>query len=418
LANIKVSIERLQPGMYIHLPLKWNEHPFLLNRFKIKDHKQLAIIRQLGLVFVYYNSSLSDVLPASPFEGSVSTTDVDTKALEFNMDDMWERKKNRIEAFSAYQRRLNRCQQNFERSIRRLRGVFKKAKIRPQESLVELGELVDEIVDEFLHNNSVTLHLVNSGEQFEDIHLHSLNVAIIAMMIAKAKNSDDTFIRDVAYAALIHDMGKVKIPFYILNKKTELTPPEENYLKQHIKYGLDMVKDLDTCPSLAKIVIEQHHEFIDGSGYPNGLTQEQIDPAALIVAVSNAFDSLCHPPIPANKRVPHAALSYMYKFGKTKYDLENLAILIKLMGVYPPGTIVELSNKMIGIVVSANSEKSLAPEVLLYDETVPRHQATVIDIAQKDLTILKVIAPNKLSDDVKEYLNPSSRISYFFSSDK
>ncbi|MEF1341636.1 HD family phosphohydrolase, partial [Vibrio rotiferianus] len=99
------------------------------------------------------------------------------------------------------------------------------------------------------------------------------------------------------------------------------------------------------------------------------------------------------------------------------YDNDNLNILIKFMGVFPPGTVVQLSNNMVGLVISVNSSNLLCPNVLIYDPEVPRTQAPIIDLAAKDLKIVNAIHPSKLPDKIKEYLNPRSRISYFFDSD-
>ncbi len=88
------------------------------------------------------------------------------------------------------------------------------------------------------------------------------------------------------------------------------------------------------------------------------------------------------------------------------------------MGIYPPGTVVQLSNDMVGLVISVNAKNILFPNVLIYDPSVPRTQAPIIDLAEKEIKIVNAILPNKLPDKVREYLNPRSRISYFFDSDE
>lgn len=106
------------------------------------------------------------------------------------------------------------------------------------------------------------------------------------------------------------------------------------------------------------------------------------------------------------------------RIGKHLYKEENLNILIKFMGVFPPGTVVQLSNNMVGLVISVNASHLLFPNVLVYDPAVPRTQAPIIDLASKDIKIVNAIHPSKLPEKIKEYLNPRSRISYFFDSDE
>ncbi|WGW00742.1 HD-GYP domain-containing protein [Vibrio sp. YMD68] len=416
MASIKISVDRIQPGLYVRLPVKWNDHPFLFNSFKIKSEEQIQMIKHLGIQHVFINPSQSDAqpLPANqPISEAPETSDqVDAEAKK-----LWEEKQKRIEDLNAYRRKVLKCEKEFERSLAQMRAVMNKIRNRPEKAVDEALALVDGIVDKLLNNEGVTLHLMNSKSEVEDIYFHSLNVSVIAMMIAKAKGMSAQQIKDIAFASLFHDMGKIKVPAAIIRKQTPLSGPEFNYLKQHTKYGLDLAANMESFPESAKTVIEQHHELNDGSGYPKGLKEGEIDELTQVVSVANAYDNLCHPMNPAEQKIPYVALSYLYKKCKHLYNNENLNVLIKFMGVYPPGTVVQLSNEMVGLVISVNAKHILFPNVLIYDPSVPRTQAPIIDLAEKEIKIVNAILPSKLPDKVKEYLNPRSRVSYFFDSD-
>ncbi|MFZ6039007.1 HD-GYP domain-containing protein [Vibrio natriegens] len=416
MAAIKLTVDRIQPGLHIRLPLKWNDHPFLLNSFKIKDQGQVEMIRHLGVKFVYFNPEQSDSLPLPVNQDredkvkSDDSLDLETKAL-------WQEKQKRIEKLSAYRRRVIQCEKEFERSLARMRSVMMKIRNRPVAAVNEAKQLTEDIVDKLMCDDNVTLHLMNGKNEYEDIYFHSLNVAVIAMMIGRAKGYSANQLKELSFAALFHDMGKVKIPTAILRKQEPLTVPEENYLKLHTKYGLDLANQIEDFPETAKTVIEQHHELRDGSGYPKGLQGDEINEFAQIIIVANAFDNLCHTRITSEQKIPYTALSYLYKNCKHLYKEENLKFLIKFMGVFPPGTVVQLTNNMIGLVISVNASNLLFPNVLVYDPSVPRTQAPILDLASKDLRIVNAIHPSKLPENIKEYLNPRSRISYFFDSD-
>ncbi|MGF1844790.1 HD-GYP domain-containing protein [Vibrio clamense] len=416
MASIKITVDRIQPGLHIRLPVKWNEHPFLFNSFKVKNQEQIQLIRHLGIQHVYINPSQSDTKPLPPNQKIENSSSSD-KEIDLEAQKMWKEKEKRIEKLSSYRRRVINCEKEFERSLARMRSVMVKIRNRPADAVGEASLLIEDIVDKLLSDDSVTLHLMNGKSEFEDIYFHALNVAVISMMVGRAKGYDSAKIKELSFAALFHDMGKIKIPTAILRKQTQLTEPEKNYLKLHTKYGLDLASHIDDFPESARLVIDQHHEMNDGSGYPNGLKEDSIDELAQIVAVANAFDNLCHPNIPSEQKIPYIALSHLYKNCKHLYSNENLNILIKFMGVFPPGTVVQLSNDMIGLVISVNSKNILYPNVLMYDANVPRTQAPIIELAGKDLKIVNAISPNKLPDKVREYLNPRSRISYFFDSD-
>ncbi|MBE4466993.1 HD-GYP domain-containing protein [Vibrio parahaemolyticus] len=417
MAAIKLTVDRIQPGLHIRLPLKWNDHPFLLNSFKIKDQEQIEMIRHLGVKFVYFNPEQSDAAPL-PVNQIQTDSTTSNESLDLETQKLWQEKQKRIEKLSAYRRRVIQCEKEFERSLARMRSVMTKIRNRPTAAVDEAQLLIEDIVEKLMCDDNVTLHLMNGKNEFEDIYFHSLNVAVIAMMIGRAKGYSAKQLKELSFAALFHDMGKIKIPTAILRKQVPLTAPETNYLKLHTKYGLDLANQIEGFPEPAKTVIAQHHELRDGSGYPEGLKGDEIDELAQIVIVANAFDNLCHTPIASEQKIPYTALSHLYKNCKHLYKEENLNILIKFMGVFPPGTVVQLSNNMVGLVISVNASNLLFPNVLVYDPSVPRTQAPIIELASKDLRIVNAIHPSKLPDKIKEYLNPRSRISYFFDSDE
>lgn len=418
MASIKITVDRLQPGLHIRLPVKWNEHPFLFNAFKIKDEEQIRMIRHLGIKHVFINPAQSDTQPLPVNEEQSNVEDELKAEIDLEAQKLWKEKQDRIEKLSAYRRRVINCEKEFERSLSRMRAVMNKIRNRPEQAVDEASQLVNDIVDKLLSDDNVTLHLMNGKSEFEDIYFHSLNVSVIAMMIAKAKKLNAEQIKEVAFASLFHDMGKVKVPTAILRKPTPLTEPEKNYLKLHTKYGLEIAGNMESFPESARLVIAQHHELNDGSGYPDGLKEDQIDQLTQIVAVANAYDNLCHSNIPSEQKIPYVALSQLYKNCKHLYNNENLSLLIKFMGIYPPGTVVQLSNDMVGLVISVNAKNILYPNVLIYDPSVPRTQAPIIDLAEKEIKIVNAVLPSKLPDKVREYLNPRSRISYFFDSDE
>lgn len=417
MAAIKLTVDRIQPGLHIRLPLKWNDHPFLLNSFKIKDQEQVEMIRHLGVKFVYFNPEQSDAAPL-PVDQIQADRVTNEASLDHETQKLWQEKQNRIEKLSAYRRRVIQCEKEFERSLARMRSVMTKIRNRPTAAVDEAKLLIEDIVEKLMCDDNVTLHLMNGKNEFEDIYFHSLNVAVIAMMIGRAKGYSAAQLKELSFSALFHDIGKIKIPTAILRKQAPLTEPETNYLKLHTKYGVDLASQIEGFPEVARVVIAQHHELRDGSGYPKGLKGDEINEFAQVIAVANAFDNLCHTPIVSDQKIPYTALSHLYKNCKHLYKEENLNILIKFMGVFPPGTVVQLSNNMVGLVISVNASHLLFPNVLVYDPSVPRTQAPIIDLASKDIKIVNAIHPSKLPEKIKEYLNPRSRISYFFDSDE
>jgi hypothetical protein len=161
-------------------------------------------------------------------------------------------------------------------------------------------------------------------------------------------------------------------------------------------------------------IIEQHHEFLDGTGYPKGRSGEQIADSVRLVAVANTYDNLCNPPNLAEALTPKAALATMFTRFKNKLDGNLIERFIRTMGIYPPGTVVKLNDGSIGLVVTVDPDASLRPEVLLYNPDIPRDEALIVDLRENlDLAVEGVLSPKEHPSRIYEYLRIEERLGYF-----
>lgn len=145
-ASIKITVDRLQPGLYVRLPVKWNEHPFLFNSFKIKSQDRIQLIKHLGIQHVFLNPSLSDAQPLPP-NLEENAPEAVQPSVDGEAEKLWQEKQNRIEKLNAYRRRVQTCEKEFERSLARMRAVVNKIRNRPLDAVGEATQLVDDIVD-------------------------------------------------------------------------------------------------------------------------------------------------------------------------------------------------------------------------------------------------------------------------------
>ena len=216
--------------------------------------------------------------------------------------------------------------------------------------------------------------------------------------------------------ALAHDVGKVKIPAHILATKNR-AKHEEAFYRDHGIYGVELAKMSEAFGPIALSVIADHHEYLDGSGWPTG--KKNPGPAARIVAVVDAYDRLCSPECPQSEALmPAEALARMFRSDAAKFDQRLLSLLIKLLGVYPPGTLVRLSDESLGLVVSPGRD-SLRPTVLIYSPEIDKREAPTVDLGlSPELKIEEALRPSSLPPDVVAWMNPRQRLSYFYSTDK
>ncbi len=413
MTGIKISVDRLQVGNYVKLPLSWKDHPFLFSSFLIKTNDEIDLIRRLGVKQVIIFPDKSETGP-KPVQSVETTVTVAEEALQSRESELAAEKERRIEQLKQYRRGLQRSEKAFERSLSQLRNLMSKLQTRPLTAIKEAQELVDGIVSQLLSTDEMVLHLMSESPEGESIYYHSLNVSILSMLLAKEACFSEAEMKMIGFSALMHDIGMLRVPTPILRKTEPLTKPEINLLKQHPRYGLELLELTKDCPAEAKGVVLRHQERLDGSGYPDGLKGDQIDKLTQLVSVVDEYDELCHPQDQSKARVPHAVLSYMFKNRTKQLNKDYIGLLVKQLGIYPPGSVVQLSNGQVGLVMSVNSKRLLYPSVLIYDPAIPRQEAAVIDLEDVGLTIGKVLAPTRLPAPVFEYLNPRTRISFYF----
>ncbi|KFZ36458.1 HD family phosphohydrolase [Shewanella mangrovi] len=412
-----VSIQQLQVGNYVRLPLSWKDHPFLFSSFRIKQQAQIELIKKLGIDSVYVDVAKSDT---PPLEQEQIT---DNNAVEFSEDvdelhqKMERYKAERIEILKKMRRDLSKTEENFDRSLARMRNLINKLRSRPLNAIGEAKELIADIAEELLSSDNLVLHLMADQKQDDGIYYHSLNVAVLSMLIAKELQWPRSDIESLGLGALFHDVGKLKLPSQVLRKQTALTGPEQNLFNQHPLLGNELIKLVDDFPSAATDVILNHHEYLDGSGSPRSLKADAISLPAQLAAVVNKYDMLCHPANGQQAKTPYAALGYLYKYSKGKLNQEFIGKMIKMLGIYPPGSVVELTSGQFGLVMSVNLAKLLLPRILVYDPMVPKDQAPIIDLESEGLQIARCIAATALPENIYKYLNPRERISYYFGND-
>ncbi|MCF8168694.1 MAG: HD domain-containing protein, partial [Rhodoferax sp.] len=248
----------------------------------------------------------------------------------------------------------------------------------------------------------------------EELYFHSLNVTMLSLMIARAIALPVDAVGILGIGALLHDVGHKEVPDKILRKTTPLTQAERNFYELHCQFGIDIGKRLKLAAAVLSIIGE-HHEFFDGSGFPAKLKAEHIGVLPRIVVIANYYDELCNPPSIADALTPHEALSLMFSKLRPKFDPKMLQIFIRCLGVYPPGTIVQLSNGFIGMVTNVNTARPMKPMVMVYDAEVPKDEALLLDMDREvDVNIAKAIRPMQVPREVYNYLSPRKRVSYYF----
>lgn len=413
-----LSVHQLQPGLYIELPLRWNEHPFVMSKFRIKDAQQLLLIRSLGLQEVWYYPEKSRVEPLPP--ETQATIDPDASNTKQVLQQQWDEKKAQAERLSHRRLEIQKVEKQYGEVVSEVKDLMGKMASSPVQAMNEATKVVGSIVATLSADKEVLVHLMNANNLDDSMYYHVLNTSVLSLLVAREVGiTDKEQLMTLGLAALLHDIGHTKLPPQLLRRMVPLTKPEADLYARHVRFATELIGQhaklkLTIKPSLLAI-IEQHHVFLDRSGYPSDVDPAKMHPGGRILAIVNYYDELCNHNDPKQSMTPHEALSLMFSKQSAKFDKQILQALVKMLGIYPPGTVVQLSDESVGIVIYLNRKELLKPGVMIYSPDIPKAEAVIVDMAaQGDLTIRKSLRPVQLTSEQFEYLNPRERISYFF----
>jgi putative nucleotidyltransferase with HDIG domain len=413
-----IDTQQLRVGLYVHLDLSWLEHPFAFSHFKIVSEDQIATIRGLGLGRVRYSPERSDeavalAVSARPSAAPPLAEDVRC-ADEPKASPVMQAKQALMAQIRQRRETAERIERAFVATAHTIRDNERIIYSQPDVALANTTQLVARIADSILTAPDMVIQVMGEKPGGEEIYLHSLNVATLAMMVARELRLPKELVATLGVGALLHDIGKHEVPDRILKKAGPQSAAERHFFEQHPAYGAAMAQRMH-LPAAGLAIIAQHHEFHDGSGYPDGLRGEAVGLLSRIVVIGNHFDGLCNPPQMEDALTPHEALSLMFARLQAKFDPQLLKVFIHCMGVYPPGSIVQLSNGAVGMVLSVNTQRPLKPVVMVYDASVPREEAILLDMdTERSLNIGKALRPAQVPREVLSYLSPRMHLSYYF----
>ncbi len=225
----------------------------------------------------------------------------------------------------------------------------------------ELNEMVDEMISQLLTCRELVINLCDIRTVDNYTFVHSSNVAVLSLVSATAMGFSRNELKTIGQGSFLHDLGKSMVAPEVLNKQEKLFPEEWQELKQHPAYGFDLIQRQSFDPQAAQIIY-QHHERINGKGYPEGITGENIHIYSKICAIADVYDALVSDRPYRLAYLPHRALKIL-QAEQEGYDPEIFKVFCRHVSAYPVGTLVGLSNGIIGIVVQNYAGNSDRPKV-------------------------------------------------------
>ena len=404
-----IDIAELRIGLYVELDLGWMSHPFPTGSFKIGTLKQIEVIRGLGLRQVRWVPAKSD----PPLEGASSRPGMDEDAAARALAHDRELRRQRAALIEAQQKSLKVCEQRFGAAQQQYRQVQERVLEQPQAVRDECLAMVNDYVKEMNCDGESAIRLLSEGVG-ERAAMHPVNVTVMCLLLGKAMGLAGQDLVDLGIAAFLHDVGKLQLPQRVRWFEDGFSIEEFKQYQEHVTKSVAIGNRMGLSEG-ALMAIAQHHEMMDGSGFPMKPPTSELSQTARILALVNRYDNLCNPVRLVTALTPHEALSLLFAQHKARFDNLVLSAFIRMMGVYPPGSVVQLIDGRYALVVSVNSVRPLKPRVIVHEPTVPKHEALILDLeSQPHIGIRRSLKPASLPADSLDYLGPRQRIAYYF----
>jgi len=272
-----------------------------------------------------------------------------------------------------------------------------------------LRKSVEPIVDSISRNPDACLWVNRLKQHDQYTYQHSLSASMWAVSLGRQVGLPRQDLRSLAMGCLLMDVGKLRVDPDLLQAERELTTEEAAKVAGHVGHGLEILTE---CGILNQDVIDMvahHHERYDGSGYPNGLAGDDIPPFARIAAIVDTYDALTTHRQYASAIAPSDAIKLLYNSRDEDFQAELVESFIQAIGIYPAGTLVELSSGEVGVVVAEYRIRRLRPKVMvLLDANKNKlSAATIIDLQEEGddpsvpaLSIKKSLEPKAYNIDL------------------
>lgn len=356
----KVSISFLKIGMYVSkLDRPWLEAPFLMQGFYIMNDED---IEQLVECCEYVFIDTSQGVDADEYLDDVKALPTN-KYLEDFLDS-----ENRIFAMEDTKSTLQElpvAKVALEEATELVATIMEDGVANDKLNVAAVKSAVEPILDSMIRNSDAFMWLTKMRQHDVYSYDHAIENCALGIAFGRHMGLQKEGLSALAMGLLLMDVGKAKLSKELLHKKEALSPEEYDEMKKHVDYSVDILRSTEGIDEDVITVALTHHERYDGSGYPNGLTGVQIPVYGRMAAIIDCYDAMITTTEYRQGMPEHAALQKIYDARDQFFQQELVEQFLQCMGVYPTGSLVELSTGEVGVIMSQNMKQRLKPRVML-----------------------------------------------------
>lgn len=359
----RIPIAQLAVGMHVvGLDISWLRTPFLKHRWQVSDPSQIDTLKACGARFVDVAIDHRD--PASQNSPEEVTAIVDSEA-ESRPGEGDGQPDHPVPQISLDEE-LPRARETHTAAKNIIAKVMGDVRLGREINTEKAGKVVDNMIDSMLHNPDALISMSRLKSYDEYTFFHSVNTAILALGLGRHMGMSRDALYLLGLGVFLHDVGKMKVPLEILNKPDRLSSQEYEIIKQHALRGAELLTETKGLREEAIRPALEHHERVNGTGYPFGRKQEELSVFGMIGAVTDIYDAITTDRVYHKAMPPHEALQYLYQVAQRGHvQVELVSRFVRCIGVYPVGSCVRLNTNELGVVERLSHERPLEPTLLL-----------------------------------------------------
>ncbi len=404
----RISIDQLTVGMFIAgLDQPWYRTPFLLHKWLVTNLDDIVQLKRHGIqiVTIDIERGLDVGAPTAP-EPSTEPPPVEPPPDGTNQVAPQQHDQRSHAALA---------EATYREAMTAMEHVFSDLEAGHPPKMAALKPIVSNLLERIVAQpESMLLQFcLDKMRRFDGtLASHGMDVCVLTLIFAVENGCKEADREALGVGALLHDIGYVRLPRNLYRKSTPLTDQEQTLMQKHPQLGVTVLTQVDSIPDAVFRIITQHHEFQDGSGFPNHVKHDALSPLAQLVGLADTYDDLVsaghgRPPL-----LPHDAIRQLFVLGaKGRYDKTLVEIAIKALGVYPLGSLIKLNTNECAVVVGLNHEDRLRPRIRIIRGPggEPQKESTDLDLQnqtpdQPTRTILRALDPTQEQVNLSEYL--------------
>lgn len=360
LQTLKVDVSDLATGMFVSgLDRPWLGTPFYTQGFLIESDEDIRRVCDY-CQYVYVDTHKSRYI--APKLQRAHTNERPRVPIEkiFEGRDLKPYSDN-----ASWQDEHPRAKAALDELLKDITDIFEEVSTSGKVDAVRMKRSADPIIASISRNPDACLWLGRLKQHDQYSYQHSLSVAIWAVALGRQLGLQKHDLRSLAIGGVLMDVGKILVDPELLRANRPLTEEETREMRHHVAHGVHLVKKSGIINQDVLDMVSFHHERYDGSGYPRGLANDQIPPFARIAAIADTYDAITSNRSYAPAKAPAEAIRDLYQNRDMKFQAELVEAFIQAVGIYPAGTLVELTSGEVGLVVAESRTRRLLPKVIL-----------------------------------------------------